>query len=94
MYYYMDIVEKIPIDKGWSADRKYRAITASGESYLLRIGPQERTGRLLSQYLKMREVAKLGIPMSMPLEDGVCADGPYLIQSWIEGVDSEEALPR
>ena len=68
---YENIVEKIPIDKGWSADRKYRAITASGESFLLRIAPQERVGKMWSQHLRMREIAELGIPMSIPLEEGV-----------------------
>ena len=94
MYYYIDIIEKIPLNKGWSADKKYRAITASGESYLLRIGPLERTGKLWRQHLKMQKVARLGIPMSLSLEDGTCKEGPYLIQSWIDGVDAEEALPR
>ena len=94
MYYYIDIIEKIPLNKGWSADKKYRAITASGESYLLRIGPLERTGKLWQQHLKMQKVARLGVPMSLSLEDGTCEEGPYLIQSWIDGVDAEEALPR
>ena len=93
MYYFIDIVEKIPIDKGWSADKKYRAVTASGETCLLRIGPRERTGQLWYQHLRMLEAAKLGIPMSMPLEEGVCSEGPYLIQSWIEGEDAESVLP-
>ena len=94
MYYYIDIIEKIPLNKGWSADKKYRAITASGESYLLRIGPLERTGKLWQQHLKMQKVARLGVPMSLSLENGTCKEGPYLVQSWIDGVDAEEALPR
>ena len=93
MYYFIDIVEKIPIHKGWSADKKYRAVTSSGETYLLRIGPQERIGRFSSQHLHMQKVAKLGIPMSLSLEEGICAEGPYLIQSWIEGQDVESMLP-
>lgn len=94
MYYYIDIIEKIPLNKGWSADKKYRAVTASGESYLLRIGPLERTGKLWRQHLKMQKVAQLGVPMSLSLENGTCKEGPYLIQSWIDGVDAEEALPQ
>ena len=92
--YYIDIVEKISIDKGWSADKKYRAITASGESCLLRIAPAERSGQFRMQHLHMQEAAQLGIPMSMPLEDGTCSEGPYLIQSWIDGRDAEEVLPE
>lgn len=92
-HYYIDIIEKIPIHKGWSDDKKYRAITASGENYLLRIAPQERIGKIRTQYLRMQEAAKLGIPMSMPLEEGTCPEGPYLIQSWIDGEDAEALLP-
>ena len=62
---YDNIIEKTPIDKGWSPDKKFRAVTASGESYLLRIGPWERADRLRSQYLRMRELEKLGIPMNL-----------------------------
>ena len=94
MYYYIDIIEKIPLNKGWSADKKYRAITASGESYLLRIGPLGRSSQFWMQHLHMQKVARLGIPMSFSLEEGHCSDGLYLIQSWIDGVDAEEALPR
>ena len=93
-HYYIDIVQKIPIDKGWSRDKKYRAVTASGESYLLRIGPQDRIGQLGAQHLRMQQAAKLGIPMSLPLEDGIGPEGPYLIQSWINGRDAEDALPH
>lgn len=92
-YYYIDIVEKIPINKGWSADKKYRAITASGESYLLRIAPPERISRMELQRYWMCQAARLDIPMSRVFEDGVCSDGPYMIQNWIEGQDAESLLP-
>ena len=94
MYYYIDIIEKIPLNKGWSADKKYRAITASGESYLLRIGSTSRSSQFWMQHLHMQKLAKLGIPMSLSLENGTCKEGLYLVQSWIDGVDAEEALPR
>ena len=94
MCYYIDIIKKIPLNKGWSVDKKYRAITASGESYLLRIGPLGRSSQFWMQHLHMQKVARLGIPMSFSLEEGHCSDGLYLIQSWIDGVDAEKALPR
>ncbi len=93
MYYFIDIVEKTPIDKGWSADKKYRAVTATGESYLLRIAPPERINRIELQRYWMTQAARLDIPMSIVLEDGVCPEGPYLIQSWIDGRDAEDVLP-
>jgi len=90
---YESIIEAYPIEKGWSPDKKFRAVTASGKSYLLRISPPERLERLSSQYMHMRELAKLGIPMCISVEHGVCPDGPYLIQSWIDGEDAEAVLP-
>lgn len=93
MHYYNDIIEKIPIHKGWSADKKYRAVTSSGETYLLRIGPHERAHRFTSQHLQLQKVSQLGIPMSLSLEEGTCKEGLYLIQSWIDGRDAEVVLP-
>lgn len=90
---YDTIIEKHPIEKGWSPDRKYRAVTASGESYLLRIAPPERIDRLSSQHLHLLEVARLEIPMCTSLENGTCPDGPYLLQSWVDGEDAESVLP-
>ena len=37
----MEFASRTLIDIGWSADIKYRAVTASGETYLLRISPTE-----------------------------------------------------
>ena len=59
------IVQKIPIDKGWSGDRKYCALTADGTEYLLRISSVDRLERKRREYEKMSEVAQLGIPMEV-----------------------------
>ena len=40
----------------------------------------------------MRFIAELGIPMCMPLEFGVCEEGVYSLQGWIEGEDAERAI--
>ena len=40
----------------------------------------------------MGEVAHLGIPMCQPIEYGTCEEGVYTIQSWVDGVDAEEAI--
>ena len=97
---YHTIVSRAPIDKGWSGDQKYCAVTADGCRYLLRISSMDRLERKRREYAKMREVAQLGIPMCLPVEFGVVeADdhiGPdgavYSIQTWIDGVDAEEAV--
>ena len=92
MELYSKIVSRVPIHKGWSGDRKFRAETASGEVYLLRIADMDRRHRKEREYQKMQEVAALGIPMCLPLEFGLCDEGVYTIHSWIHGTDAEEAV--
>ncbi len=88
----MILKEKIPIDKGWSGDRKYCVTDGQGCKYLLRISPAEQYARKKRQYELMQQVAELEIPMCAPVEFGICEEGAYSIQRWIEGVDAEEAL--
>lgn len=90
---YETIVSRTPIEKGWSGDQKYRVVTASGETYLLRISSVERMERRKAEYERMKQVADLDIPMCLPVEFGVCDEGVYVIQSWIDGVDAEEVIP-
>jgi aminoglycoside phosphotransferase (APT) family kinase protein len=90
---YETIVSRTPIEKGWSGDQKYRVVTASGETYLLRISPVERMERRKAEYERMKQVADLDISMCLPVEFGVCDEGVYVIQSWIDGVDAEAIIP-
>ena len=90
---YQDIIGGKPIEKGWSGDRKYCATTADGSKYLLRLSPLEKHDRRKRKFDKMCEVAALAIPMAQPVEFGVCAEGVYTIERFIEGVDAEEYIP-
>ena len=92
MSVYQNIVNRTPIDKGWSGDQKYCAITADGQKYLLRISTIDRLERKHREYEKMSEVSQLGIPMCLPVEFGTCEEGAYSIQSWIDGEDAEELV--
>ena len=92
MRLYQRIVSRTPIDKGWSGDQKYCAVTADGTKYLLRISSIERLERKRREYEKMSEVAQLGIPMCMPVEFGTCEEGAYSIQTWIDGEDAETPI--
>lgn len=85
-------IQKEPIGKGWSGDKKYRVTTADGSSYLLRISPIEKQSRRKREFEKMREVAALGIPMAQPLELGTCDEGVYTVERFIEGVDAEDHI--
>lgn len=92
MHVYRNIISKTLIDKGWSGDQKYCAVTADGQKYLLRISAIDRLERKRREYEKMSEVAQLGIPMCLPVEFGTCEEGAYSIQSWIDGVEAEETV--
>ena len=92
MSIYQNIVDRSPIDKGWSGDQKYCATTADGQKYLLRISSIDRLERKRREYEKMSEVGQLGIPMCMPVAFGTCDEGAYSIQSWIDGADAESLV--
>lgn len=92
MLIYDTITVRTPIDKGWSGDVKYRAVTSDGNQYLLRISPMDRLARKRREYESMTEAAELGIPMCLPVEFGICPEGIYTIQTWIEGTDAENAI--
>ena len=92
MSVYQNIVNRTPIEKGWSGDQKYCAVTADGTKYLLRISSIDRLERKRREYEKMSEVAQLGIPMCLPVEFGTSEEGAYSIQSWIDGEDAEEKV--
>ena len=92
MSIYQTIIRKVPIDKGWSGDRKYCAETSDGGKYLLRVSSADRLERKRREFDQMARVAALGVPMCLPVEFGFCEDGVYSIQSWIEGVDAETVV--
>ena len=88
----VDFITKEPINKGWSGDKKYSITTQSGEKYLLRISPPEKQERRKRGFSKICEVAAIGIPMAKPIEIGVCDEGVYTIEGFIEGFDAEEYI--
>ena len=92
MHIYRNIISKTLIDKGWSADQKYCAVTADGQKYLLRISSIDRLERKRREHEKMSEVAQLGIPMCLPLEFGICEESAYSVQSWIDGEDADDRI--
>ena len=77
MNIYNTITERIPIDKGWSGDQKFRVTTTDKKTYLLRISPMDRLDRKAREFENMRNVARLGIPMCLPLEFGTCDEGVF-----------------
>ena len=80
------------IQKGWSGDKKYRAVDAGGNSYLLRVTNSPRGERYGDMFRMQKKVEALGVSMCNPIECGSCADGHYMLQRFVDGVDAEEAV--
>ena len=89
MFKYFDSVEEIK--KGWSGDKKYCAVK-NGTKYLLRISPISKYDNRSKIHKIMTELAKKDIAMCKPLKVGLCKEGTYIIQSWVDGVDAEEHI--
>ena len=87
------IIRREAVDTGWSGDQKYHVFTDDSNDYLLRISPIERLERRKAEYARMEQVSALGIPMCDPVEIGVCDEGVYQIQRWIDGCDAEPLIP-
>lgn len=86
-------VSKTEINKGWSGDKKYCVTDDRGNKFLLRISSADQYERKNEEFDYMKRVAELNIPMCLPLEFGICEEGVYSIQSWIDGEDAEDLLP-
>ena len=91
---YETIVSRTVIDKGWSGDKKYCAVTADGSKYLLRVSAMERIDRRQQEYERMKELEQLEITMPKALEMGTGEEGVYILTTWIDGEDAGDALPN
>ena len=81
------------VDKGWSSDRKYRVAGEDGAVRLLRLADPARYEEKRKEYEIIQKYARLGFPMSQPLDFGLCDEGVYMLLSWVEGEDLEAVLP-
>ncbi len=88
----MHFISKKPINKGWSNDKKYCVTDENGCRYLLRVSDISEHGRKLAEFNMMKRVEALGVPMCRAIEFGVCDDGVYSVQGWIDGSDAEDAI--
>ena len=85
-----------PIKKGWSKDLKYYIETVDNEKLLLRIADISYYDEKQKEYEMISKYSKLGFKMSMPIDFGTCNKNQYvyMLLTWIEGMDLEEALPN
>ena len=84
------------LNKGWSTDKKYIVKTKVGGKLLLRIADAESFEQKKKEYEIICKYATLGFEMSKPIAFGMCDKGEhtYMLLSWVEGEDLEEALPK
>ncbi len=83
---------KEPINKGWSDDNKYCVTDENGKKYLLRVSVIEQYDSKKAEFDIMKKVSSLDVPMCQPLEFGICDEGVYSLQSWIDGTDADEVI--
>lgn len=87
-------VSKKPIEKGWSSDKKYCVTDADGTKYLLRIMPKEKSAKCADIFRMQKEIDALSVSICRPIEMGECAEGMYILQTWIDGEDASDAVTR
>lgn len=89
-----DFTDVQPIQKGWSSDRKFRVTRPDGSLCLLRTAPAGQYERKKAEYEWMERVAALSVPISRPLEFGLCGEEVCTLLTWVEGEDAEPAVAR
>ena len=89
----LNIITRKPILEGWSDDKKYCITDENGERYFLRISDIKQRDAKQSEFVMMQRVAFLGVPMCLPIEFGICDEGVYSIQSWIDREGAESLIP-
>ena len=88
-----DFISAVPVNKGWSRDRKYRVRTADGRDCLLRLSDAAKYESKKREYEIIQKYAAAGLPVSQPIEFSLCEDGVFMLLSWVEGEDLETVLP-
>lgn len=63
------------IKKGWSSDKKYYLETVMGEKRLLRISDISEYDQKNHEFEMMKRLATCDIPMSQPIDFGICDNG-------------------
>lgn len=80
------------VNKGWSNDKKYCVTKKYGKKYLLRVSPCDSYEKKKALFEILQSVTKLNIPICIPIEFGMCKDGVYTLENWIDGDDAEMAI--
>ena len=90
---FSNIVKREKITEGFSLDTKYCIKDKDDIKYLLRVSSFDKYLVKLNEFNYMNELVKQGVSMCKPIEFGICDEGVYSIQSWIDGVDARDFIP-
>ena len=88
----MKIVSIEVISKGMSPEKKYKVIDETGASYLCRLFPVDQAESARADYDYMVKFLPLELPMCKPIQYGTYQEHPYILQSWIDGVDIQNTI--
>ena len=86
-------VSRVPVEKGWSGNRKFCVTDENGTKFLLRVASPETLKAKQLEFEMMKRLEALGVPMCCAVEVGQCDEGVYSLQTWIEGRDAEDVIP-
>ena len=73
---------------------KYQIETTNGEQLLLRVTDIADYDRKKAEYEMLQKAAMLGVPVSQPVDFGLCESGAkvYSLLTWLKGADIESVL--
>lgn len=81
------------IHSGWSGDQKYHAWDANGQEFFLRLSPLDKWEKLQQAYSLHKQAARMGLPVSKPLELLREEGRIRYVEEWLPGSMAEDALP-
>ena len=90
-----NFIKTEPIDYGLSRAQKFYVETADNRKLLLRLSDAADYSRKKADYERMRKMDAAGIPMTRPIDFGLCGEGKniYQLQTWCDGEMLEKMLP-
>lgn len=88
----------IPIEKGWSGERKFYIETQYGEKLLIRVAGIDQILQKEHEFdmlFNLNQLPMKDCKISVPIDFGICIGDQYVytIYRWVEGIDAEHVLP-
>jgi len=85
-----DFVVASPINHGWSVAKKFKVHDANGQIFFVKIIPNESASQIRGHFKLQKRLYNAGIPIPQPLDVGICNEGYYIINNWVEGTPMYE----